>query len=121
MLVMRGLDVVHGSLYDMLNMSYTTMGGKQLCRIALGDADMLTEVHETFRCVVLQDKSQLEKLDAAFLNRFEKHCAARQHSGAALSRPAWAVAPLGRPWLLCAWLLTLFLNRDSCQPCSGRH
>ncbi|CAE7308312.1 rnf213a, partial [Symbiodinium sp. KB8] len=73
-LVMRGLDVVHGSLYDMLNMSYTTMGGKQLCRIALGDADMLTEVHESFRCVVLQEKTQLDKLDAAFLNRFEKHC-----------------------------------------------
>eukprot|EP00439_Symbiodinium_sp_Y106_P061165 s559_g9.t1 len=72
-LVLRGLDVIHGSLYDMLNMSYTTMSGKQYCRVALGDAYRLTEVHDSFRCVVLQEQSQLPKLDPAFLNRFEKH------------------------------------------------
>ncbi|CAE7349564.1 RNF213 [Symbiodinium sp. CCMP2592] len=72
-LVLRGLDVIHGSLYDMLNMSYTTMSGKQYCRVALGDAYRLTEVHDSFRCVVLQEQSQLPTLDPAFLNRFEKH------------------------------------------------
>ncbi|CAJ1333582.1 unnamed protein product [Effrenium voratum] len=73
-LVMRALDTIHGSLYDMLNMSYTSLDNKKLCRIALGDKDILAEVNENFRCVVLQDAAELQTTDAAFLNRFEKHC-----------------------------------------------
>eukprot|EP00434_Breviolum_minutum_P031941 symbB.v1.2.028247.t1/scaffold2978.1/size66007/4 len=72
-LVMRALDSIHGSLYDMLNMSYTTFGDKRHCRIALGDTDIFAQVHENFRCVVLQDEALLPTADAAFLNRFEKH------------------------------------------------
>ncbi|CAK9110700.1 unnamed protein product [Durusdinium trenchii] len=73
LLVMRALEAIHGSLYDMLNMSYTTLGNKRHCRIALGDTDIFAQVHENFRCVVLQDADQLHLADAAFLNRFEKH------------------------------------------------
>ncbi|CAE8620350.1 unnamed protein product [Polarella glacialis] len=72
-LVMQGLDCIYGSLYDMLNMSYTSLGSTLQCRIALGDADMLAQVHENFRCVVLQSVAELPRADAAFLNRFEKH------------------------------------------------
>eukprot|EP00435_Cladocopium_sp_Y103_P034253 s610_g8.t2 len=72
-LVMRALDSIHGSLYDMLNMSYTSFGSKRHCRIALGDTDIFAQVHDNFRCVVLQDAAKLSSADAAFLNRFEKH------------------------------------------------
>ena len=40
---------------------------------APGDTDIFAQVHENFRCVVLQDADQLHLADAAFLNRFEKH------------------------------------------------
>ena len=63
----------------MLNMSYTTFGDKRHCRIALGDTDIFAQVHENFRCVVLQDEALLPTADAAFLNRFEKHYAPCKH------------------------------------------
>ena len=90
--MLRGLDVIHGSLYDMLNMSYTTMSGKQYCRVALGDAYRLTEVHDNFRCVVLQEQSQLPKLDPAFLNRFEKHFVSCPQASSLLTSLAVSVA-----------------------------
>ena len=74
-LVMRGVDAIHGSLYDMLNMSYQSFAKQRLCRIALGAKDISAQVHDHFRCIILQDEDQLATADAAFLNRFEKHFA----------------------------------------------
>jgi hypothetical protein len=35
-LILKGLESIYGSLYDMLNQNYTVVGNKKNCRIALG-------------------------------------------------------------------------------------
>ena len=74
-LVLSQLDPVYGSLYDMLNQSYTLIGGKRLCRVALGAfSNPLCPVSDDFRCVVILDQDSVRDNDddRAFLNRFEK-------------------------------------------------
>ena len=72
-LVLRDLESIYGSLYDMLNQNYTPMGDKWTCRIAHGPySSPLCEVHQDFRCIVLVDEQKIDFSDPPFLNRFEK-------------------------------------------------
>ena len=73
--VLRDLDIIYGSLYDMLNQNYTTVGGKRNCRVALGaDSNPMCHVADDFRCIVIMDSSEVIHKDPPFLNRFEKQC-----------------------------------------------
>ena len=72
-LVLRDLDSIYGSLYDMLNQNYLIVGKKRNCRIALGAySNPMCQVHEDFRCIVLVDERHIDYSDPPFLNRFEK-------------------------------------------------
>lgn len=72
-LVLRDLDGIYGSLYDMLNQNYTIVAGKRNCRVALGAySNPMAFVHDDFKCVVLVETEKVKLLDPPFLNRFEK-------------------------------------------------
>ena len=72
-LILRDLESIYGSLYDMLNQNYTVVGGKRNCRVALGAfSNPMCQVHDGFRCVVLIDQGRVDFTDPPFLNRFEK-------------------------------------------------
>lgn len=72
-LILKDLDTIYGSLYDMLNQNYTIVGKKKNCRIALGPhSNPMCHVHDDFRCIVLVDEEKLNLSDPPFLNRFEK-------------------------------------------------
>jgi hypothetical protein len=72
-LILKDLEHIYGSLYDMLNQNYTVVGSKRNCRIALGAfSNPMCHVHEDFRCIVLVDQAKLDQSDPPFLNRFEK-------------------------------------------------
>lgn len=72
-LILKDLDDIYGSLYDMLNQNYSIVQGKKHCRVALGPYSNPTcEVNSDFKCIVIKDKSEIETTDPPFLNRFEK-------------------------------------------------
>lgn len=72
-LILKDLENIYGSLYDMLNQNYTVVGGKKNCRVALGSySNPMCHVHEDFKCIVLVEESKLDFSDPPFLNRFEK-------------------------------------------------
>jgi len=72
-LILKDLDSIYGSLYDMLNQNYTRIGKSNNCRVALGPySNPFCSVSEDFRCIVLVDFEKVQSLDPPFLNRFEK-------------------------------------------------
>ncbi|XP_055995963.1 uncharacterized protein LOC125646740 isoform X2 [Ostrea edulis] len=72
-LILKDLENIYGSLYDMLNQNYTVVGSKKNCRVALGPySNPMCHVHEDFKCIVLVEESKLDYSDPPFLNRFEK-------------------------------------------------
>lgn len=72
-LILKDLDDIYGSLYDMLNQNYTIVQGKKHCRVALGPFSNPTcEVNDEFKCIVIIDEFNVENTDPPFLNRFEK-------------------------------------------------
>ncbi|KAJ4457995.1 putative e3 ubiquitin-protein ligase [Paratrimastix pyriformis] len=72
-LIMKGLTSIYGSLFEMLNQSYTVIGNRRNCQVALGPfANHMCFVHPDFRCVVLVEPRELDSCSPPFLNRFEK-------------------------------------------------
>ena len=74
-LILKDLDMIYPSLYDLFNQNFTIMGNKQFARIAFEYAKISSEVNRNFHVVVLVNNIQIQnlKLDPPFLNRFEKH------------------------------------------------
>jgi len=64
-IVLRGLECVYGSLYNVLNQNYETSPdlSKRYTRVAMADAYKRTEVHPDFRCIVLVDETAARALD----------------------------------------------------------
>ena len=72
-LILKDLESIYGSLYDMLNQNYTVVRNKKNCRVALGPySNPMCQVHDGFRCIVLIDQHKVDYSDPPFLNRFEK-------------------------------------------------
>ena len=72
-LILKDLDEIYGSLYDMLNKNYIVVGKKKNCRVAVGPFNSpMCHVHDDFRCVVIVDEENVPYSDPPFLNRFEK-------------------------------------------------
>ncbi len=72
-LILRDLESIYGSLYDMLNQNYAVVGNRKNCRVALGPySNPMCQVHDGFRCIVLIDQHKVDYSDPPFLNRFEK-------------------------------------------------
>ena len=74
-LILRNLDMIYPSLYDLFNQNFTIMGDKRYARIAFEYAKISSEVNKDFHVVVIVNNDQVQnlKLDPPFLNRFEKH------------------------------------------------
>ena len=72
-LILKDLESIYGSLYDMLNQNYTEVDKKKYCRVALGPySNPMCQVHDGFRCIALIDQHKVDYSDPPFLNRFEK-------------------------------------------------
>ena len=72
-LILKDLESIYGSLYDMLNQNYAIVGCRKTCRVALGPySNPMCQVHDGFRCIVLIDQHKVDYSDPPFLNRFEK-------------------------------------------------
>ncbi|XP_028413413.1 E3 ubiquitin-protein ligase rnf213-alpha-like, partial [Dendronephthya gigantea] len=72
-LILRDLECIYGSLYDMLNQNYSVVGKRKNCRVALGaNSNPMCYVNDGFRCIVLVDQDKVDYSDPPFLNRFEK-------------------------------------------------
>ena len=72
-LILRDLESIYGSLYDMLNQNYVEVGKRKNCRVALGAySNPMCYVNDGFRCIVLVDYHKVDHSDPPFLNRFEK-------------------------------------------------
>ena len=74
-LILRELNMIYASLYDLFNQNFTCMGDKRFARIAFEYAKISSEVNRDFHVVVIVNNKQIKdlKLDPPFLNRFEKH------------------------------------------------
>ena len=74
-LILKDLDMIYASLYDLFNQNFTTMGDKKFARIAFEYAKISSEVNNNFHAIIIVDKEKINKLklDPPFLNRFEKH------------------------------------------------
>ena len=74
-LILRDLDMIYASLYDLFNQNFTCMGDKKFARIAFETARISSEVNKNFHAIVIVSQNQINnlKLDPPFLNRFEKH------------------------------------------------
>ncbi|XP_061167398.1 E3 ubiquitin-protein ligase rnf213-beta-like [Saccostrea echinata] len=80
-LVLKDLEMVYGSLFDMLNQNYSSIGERKHCRIALGPySNPLCYVHEAFKCVVVVNKEIIIRQNAPLLSRFEKQAFSFQDS-----------------------------------------
>ena len=74
-LILRELDMIYASLYDLFNQNFTCIGDKRFARIAFEYAKISSEVNKDFHVIIIVNKNKIEdlKLDPPFLNRFEKH------------------------------------------------
>ena len=73
-LILRNLESVYPALYDLFNQNFTVISKKNYARIAIGSsANALCQVNDNFRCIINVDVNQIDKEEAPFLNRFEKH------------------------------------------------
>ena len=74
-LILRDLDMIYASLYDLFNQNFTIMGDKKFARIAFEYAKISSEVNKDFHVIVIVNNNKIKdlKLDPPFLNRFEKH------------------------------------------------
>ena len=72
-LILKDLESIYGSLYDMLNQNYVIVSKRKNCRVALGAySNPMCQVNDGFRCIVLIDEDKVDYQDPPFLNRFEK-------------------------------------------------
>ena len=74
-LILRDLDIIFPSLYDLFGQNFTILGEKKFVRIVSAYSTISSEVNKDFRCIVIINKNELDnkKLDTSFLNKFEKH------------------------------------------------
>ena len=74
-LILKDLNMIYASLYDLFNQNFTCMGNKRFARIAFEYAKISSEVNKDFHAIVIVNKNEIDnlKLDPPFLNRFEKH------------------------------------------------
>ena len=74
-LILKDLDIIYASLYDLFNQNFDYMGDRQFARIAFEYSKIFSEVNKDFHVIIIVDNNKIQelKLDPPFLNRFEKH------------------------------------------------
>ena len=73
-LILKNLEVIYPSLYELFNQNYLKIGDKYFSKIAFASSKSSSEVNKNFRVILLITQQQLEKMkvDPPLLNRFEK-------------------------------------------------
>ena len=61
--VMKGIDALYGSLYDLFNQKYIERDGEKWCYLYYGDEKPKAKVHPDFKCVVIIDEEQSRSLE----------------------------------------------------------
>ena len=73
-LVLKDLEILYPSLYDLFNKNFTTYGNSnKFAKISFENKQSLLYVNDNFRIIVLVEENNLDYEDKPFLNRFEKH------------------------------------------------
>ena len=73
-LILKNLETVYPSMYDLFNQNFTVKSDKNYARLAVGsNINTFAYVNKEFRCIVNVETSKLDQEEAPFLNRFEKH------------------------------------------------
>ena len=73
-LILKNLDSVYPSMYDLFNQNFTVLSNKSYARLAVGsNTNTFAYVNKDFRCIVAADIEEINNEEAPFLNRFEKH------------------------------------------------
>jgi hypothetical protein len=77
--LMKNLDALYGSLYDLFNQKYMKLDDQEWCFLYYGESKQKVVVSPHFKCIVIQNtmseasQDEIEKKQPApFLNRFEK-------------------------------------------------
>ena len=72
-LILQNLDNIQPYLYDLYNMNYKIIDERKYVRICMENfSEQDTPVSDTFRIIILVDKTFIDNIDMAFLNRLEK-------------------------------------------------
>ena len=72
-LILKDMDSIYPSLYDLFNQNFKEINTKKYARIALGaKTNSFSEVNNNFRCIIIVDEDKLARQEIPFLNRFEK-------------------------------------------------
>ena len=72
-IITQDFEQIHPFLYNLYNMNYTVINGKNHARISHGNySEQLILVEETFKYIAMTDKKYINKAEPPFLNRFEK-------------------------------------------------
>ena len=74
-LILRDLDKIYTSLYDLFNKNFTCIGDKQFTKFAIGNSNISYEVNKDFHLIIIVEKNKIQelKLDPLFFDKFEKH------------------------------------------------
>ena len=72
-LILKDLDSIYPSLYDLFNQNFVKIQDKKYARIALGSrTNSFSQVNDNFRCIIIVDEDKIPNQEIPFLNRFEK-------------------------------------------------
>ena len=73
LLILKNLDIIYTSLYDLLNQDFTKIENNYYTRISFGLWKPLSLINKKFKLIVIINENNLCYEDPPFLNRFEKH------------------------------------------------
>ena len=73
LVIMQNLNQIQPFLYDLYNMNYIIKDEEKFVRICFDSfSESLTPVKDSFRIIILADRTFINDIDFAFLNRLEK-------------------------------------------------
>jgi len=73
-LILKNLEIVYPSLYNLFNQSFTFIDSKMYARLQVGSTiNNFALINYGFKCIVNIDIDKIDKVEPPFLNRFEKH------------------------------------------------
>ena len=73
-LILKNLESVYPSLYDLFNQNFRVVSNKNYARLAVGSStNTFSLVDNNFRCIINVDDDKINEEEPPFLNRFEKH------------------------------------------------
>jgi hypothetical protein len=72
--IFKDMNSIYSSLYDLFNQNFAVSGDRKYCRIAMGALfNPRCFIHDDFHAIIVMNAEEnISKVDAPFLNRFEK-------------------------------------------------